>query len=117
MATVQRVGAPPTAAQRKYLKDRIEEIKRAANGQRWSLSSNDKKKNEPRAIVAARKRIEVYVKKQAKLNELEIKRLKLDKDHVESAEAKAKQALLFGTAEQALLAVAEFAKQYPFVNE
>lgn len=113
MPTIQR---PPTAAQRKYLKERIEEISRNARSKRYSLQSLDEK-HEPRDIVAARKRIERYNQKRAEQNKNEIKRLKLDKNHVESAQAIAQKALLFGTAMQALIAVEEFRRKYPYDGE
>jgi cell division septum initiation protein DivIVA len=116
MPTIQRAGTPPSAAQRKYLKERIEEISRNARSKRYSLQSLDEK-HEPRDIVAARKRIERYNQKRAEQNKDVIKRLKLDKDHVETAQAIARKAMLFGTAEQALAAVEEFHKKYPFDDE
>jgi hypothetical protein len=103
--------------QRRYLKDRIDDIKSGASRKRWKINETIVNRPEPADIRRAREKIQRYTEERQRLANAEIARLKLDPDDVRKAAMKARERLLFATPEQALEEIEKLAKLYPFENE
>jgi hypothetical protein len=104
-----------TQAQRRHLKQRLEDIAQRAAKARWRLQNE--KKPEPAAIKHARKVIKSYEAKRGAAAIREMKRRKLTRGQVDDAKRAAESVFLFGTPEQALAAVEKFAKLYPYGDD